>query len=119
MKKFNLFVFKISKNFISILFLIFTICLILFSSSNIKATKAGLKLWANSVVPSLLPFFIATELLSYTNIPNIFSKIFTPIMKPIFNISGSGAFAIMMGWLSGYPVGAKIAVNFREHNICS
>ena len=119
MKKFNLFVFKVSKNLISILFLIFTICLILFSSSNIKATKAGLKLWANSVVPSLLPFFIATELLSYTNIPNIFSKIFTPIMKPIFNISGSGAFAIMMGWLSGYPVGAKIAVNFREKNICS
>ena len=119
MKKFNLFVFKISKNFISILFLIFTICLILFSSSNIKATKSGLKLWANSVVPSLLPFFIATELLSYTNIPNMFSKIFTPIMKPIFNISGSGAFAIMMGWLSGYPVGAKIAVNFREKNICS
>jgi len=79
MKKFNLFVFKVSKNLISILFLIFTICLILFSSSNIKATKAGLKLWANSVVPSLLPFFIATELLSYTNIPNIFSKIFTPI----------------------------------------
>lgn len=24
-----------------------------------------------------------------------------------------------MGWISGYPVGAKIAVNFREKNICS
>ena len=119
MKKFNLFVFKIRKNILSIIFFLFTICLILFSSSNVQATKSGLKLWANSVVPSLLPFFIATELLSYTNIPNIFQKIFTPIMKPFFNISGSGAFAIIMGWLSGYPVGAKIAVNFRENNICS
>ena len=119
MKKFNLFVFKIRRNFLSIIFLLFAICLILFSSNNVQATKSGLKLWANSVVPSLLPFFIATELLTYTNIPNIFQKIFTPIMKPCFNISGRGAFAIIMGWLSGYPVGAKIAVNFRENNICS
>ena len=119
MKKFNLFVFKIRRNFLSIIFLLFAICLILFSSNNVQATKSGLKLWANSVVPSLLPFFIATELLTYTNIPNIFQKIFTPIMKPFFNISGSGVFAIIMGWLSGYPVGAKIAVNFRENNICS
>ena len=119
MKKFNLFVFKIRTNILSIIFFLFTICLILFSSSNVQATKSGLKLWANSVVPSLLPFFIATELLSYTNIPNIFQRFFTPIMKPFFNVSGSGAFAIIMGWLSGYPVGAKIAVNFRENNICS
>ena len=119
MKKFNLFVFKIRKNILSIIFLLFTICLILFSTSNVQATKLGLKLWANSVVPSLLPFFIAVELLSYTNIPNIFQRFFTPIMKPFFNISGSGAFAIIMGWLSGYPVGAKIAVNLRENNICS
>lgn len=32
---------------------------------------------------------------------------------------GNGAFALIMGWLSGYPVGTKIAVNFRENNICS
>ena len=24
-----------------------------------------------------------------------------------------------MGWLSGYPIGAKIAVNLRNNNICS
>lgn len=119
MKKNYLFVFKLRKNFLSIVFLLFTICLVLFSSKNMQATKSGLKLWANSVVPSLLPFFIATELLSYTNIPDIFQKFCNPIMKPFFNISGRGAFAIIMGWLSGYPVGAKIAVNFRNNNICS
>ena len=30
-----------------------------------------------------------------------------------------GAFALIMGWISGYPVGTKIAVNFRENNISS
>ena len=119
MKKFTLIVFKIRKNFLSLIFLLFTLCIIIFSNSNMQAAKSGLKLWANSIVPSLFPFFIATELLLSTNIPNIFCKLFTPIMKPIFNISGSGAFALIMGWLSGYPVGAKIAVSFRENNICS
>lgn len=40
-------------------------------------------------------------------------------MKPIFNVSGEGSFAFIMGMISGYPVGAKIASNFRQNNICS
>ena len=40
-------------------------------------------------------------------------------MKPIFNVRGEGAFAFIMGIISGYPVGAKIASSFRENNICS
>lgn len=40
-------------------------------------------------------------------------------MKPLFNIRGEGAFAFVMGIISGYPVGAKIASNFRQNNICS
>lgn len=42
--------------------------LILFSRDNLVASKEGLSLWASSVVPALLPFFIACELLSCTNI---------------------------------------------------
>lgn len=40
-------------------------------------------------------------------------------MKPFFNIRGEGAFAFIMGIISGYPIGAKIASNFRQNNICS
>ena len=96
MKKINIFVIKIKKNFISIIVLLFTACLVVFSSSNLQAAKSGLKLWANSVVPSLFPFFIATELLSKTNIPKFFGKIFNKIMKPLFNISGEGSFALIL-----------------------
>ena len=119
MKKFYILAFKIKRNIISLIFLLFVICLIFFSSSNISAAKSGLKLWANSVVPSLLPFFIAIEVLSKTNIPKFFGKIFNKLMKPLFNISGEGSFALIMGILSGYPVGAKIAVNLRENHLCT
>lgn len=97
----------------------FTICLILFSNSNLTAAKKGLSLWANSVVPSLLPFFIATELLIHTPMIPMLGRILTPIMKPIFRIRGEGSFALLMGFISGYPTGAKIASNFRENKICT
>ena len=113
------YVFKVRKNILPLLFLLFTICLLIFSSSNLPAIKAGLKLWANSVVPSLFPFFVATELLMHTNIINIFGKFLNNYMKPLFNIHGEGAFAFIMGIISGYPVGAKIASNFRKNNICT
>lgn len=112
-----IYVIKIKKNIIPILILLFTICLVIFSSSNLVAAKSGLILWGTSVVPSLFPFFVATELLSNTNIPHFLGKLFNIFMKPLFNIGGEGSFALIMGIISGYPIGAKIACNFREKNI--
>lgn len=84
--------------------LVFTICLVFFSSNNLIAAKTGLTLWATSVVPSLFPFFVATELLSNTNIPNILGSFLHIFMKPLFNINGEGSFAFIMGIISGSPI---------------
>lgn len=103
MKKFFVFVFKLKKNALAFIFLGFTLCLVLFSSSNLHSARDGLKLWANSVVPSLFPFFIATELLSRTSIPRLLGKLLNKIIKPLFNVSGTGSFAFIMGTLSRVP----------------
>lgn len=34
-------------------------------------------------------------------------------------LDGEGSFALVMGIISGYPVGAKIAASFRNDNVCS
>ena len=117
--KCHFYILKIKRNILALLFLAFGICLLIFSSSNLPAIKKGLALWANSVVPSLFPFFVATELLMNTNFVNVLGRFFNKIMKPLFNIRGEGAFGFIMGLISGYPVGAKIACDFRENNICS
>lgn len=119
LSKYNFYIIKIKRNFLALFFLTFCICLLLFSKTNLPAVKSGLALWANSVVPSLFPFFVATELLMHTNIINILGRFFNKFMKPLFNIRGEGSFCFIMGLISGYPVGAKIACNFRENNICS
>ena len=119
MAKANFYVVRLKRNFIPLIFIGFTFCLLLFSKSNLPAIKSGLSLWANSVVPSLFPFFVATELLMHTGIVYQLGNLLNRYMKPLFNIRGEGAFAFIMGIISGYPVGAKIAANFRKNGILS
>ena len=115
----KIYILKIKQLFLPIILLLFTVCLVIFSNTNLSAAKNGLVLWANSVVPCLFPFFVATELLSHTNFTYYLGKVLNKIMKPLFNIRGEGSFAFIMGFISGYPIGAKIAANFRKNNICS
>lgn len=117
--KHNFFILKLKRNYISIIFLLFTISILIFSNSNLSAVKSGINLWATSVVPSLFPFFVATELLMHTNIIYQIGYLLNGLMKPLFNIKGEGAFAFIMGIISGYPIGAKIATNLRRSNICT
>lgn len=118
-KKPLLFVYSIRKNIINILFVSFTIFLVLFSNSCLLAVKNALKLWANNVVPALFPFFIATELLAYTNLCNNLSRLFSKIITPIFKVPGCGAYAFILGLISGYPIGAKIVTELRNSKHCS
>lgn len=113
------FVFSIKKNFFTIIFVTFIICLLLFSTTNLEAAKHGLLLWTNSVLPTLFPFFIGTELLYRTNFVNIFGKFFTKFMKPLFNVPGESAIAFILGNISGYPIGAKLACNLYENKVCT
>ncbi len=117
--KTNFIVVSLKKYIVSILSIIFIITLILYSKTNMEAAKEGLTLWATSVLPSLFPFFVATEILCNTNVVYLAGKFFSKIVKKIFNVPGEGAVALIMGIISGYPTGAKIVVNFKNNNICT
>ncbi len=115
----NKWILIIKKNFLTTIFALFLIFLVIFSQTNLFAAKNGLTLWAKNVVPSLFPFFIATELLNYTNIPYYLGKLTNKFMKPLFNVPGEGSYAFIMGIISGYPVGAKIINKFIEDGTCT
>ena len=118
-RSFKFILFPIKENLLSIIFILFTISLVVFSKSNLSAAKTGLSLWANSVVPSLFPFFIATELLSYTNVISVLGSYLNCLMRPLFNVPGEGSFPFIMGIISGYPTGAKIVSKFKNDGICT
>lgn len=93
--------------------------MIFFSSSNILAVQTSIDLFLNAIFPSLFPFLIVSELLSYTSVISFLSTKCEKIMKPLFNVPGIGAYPFIMGLLSGYPVGAKIVADLRNQNFIS
>ncbi|MGN1318144.1 MAG: hypothetical protein ACI4VF_03950 [Lachnospirales bacterium] len=86
----------------------FNLIILIFPEKVINSVKWGLLLWYNQAIPSLLPFIISINILKRTKAPLIFAKILNPISEKIFKISGMGNFPIIMGMLSGYPLGAKL-----------
>ncbi|HEX6922720.1 MAG TPA: sporulation integral membrane protein YlbJ, partial [Bacillales bacterium] len=68
------------------------------------------------VFPSLLPFFIISELLIAFGVVNILGALFEPFMRPLFRVPGTGGFVWAMGLASGYPAGAKLTARLRQEN---
>lgn len=109
-------IINIKKYFFPIVLILFVFLLVIFSENALLASKNAIKLWAFNIVPSLLPFFIATELLGSTNIFVKLGKFLNKITKKIFNVSGIASYPILMGLVSGYPIGAKIVTDLRIKN---
>lgn len=92
------------------------LALLINPSLSIDAAKTGLLLWFNIVLPSLLPFIIASNILMASGSVYFFEKLFRPIMWPLFRLPGCCAFPWVMGLISGYPMGAKLAANLWNEN---
>lgn len=96
-----------------ILLLFFFVCC---PTEALSASKEGLNLWLNTLLPTLLPFIILTGILIRTNTAE---KIFAPqehLWNILFGITAPGAYALTLGLLCGYPMGAKITSDMYTHN---
>lgn len=99
--------------------ILFTIALVVYPEQGMDAAIAGLKVFWDVVFPSLLPFFILSELLLGLGIVNAFGVILEPLMRPLFSVPGVGAFALSMGLAAGYPMDAVITAKFRQGGLCT
>ena len=100
---------KIKISNLYIFFLLFLIILLVISPKNaMQSFFLGLNIWATKVLPALLPFFILTKLLSYTQFVNSFGKILSPVTKKLYGVGGNAGYVFVMSIISGYPVGAKL-----------
>ncbi|MBE7091715.1 MAG: hypothetical protein E7365_00835 [Clostridiales bacterium] len=73
---------------------------------TINSVKDCINLWANSVVPVLLPFFIISKAIYYSGGINYFSKILNPLTK-ILGLDKNICFPFAMTLLCGYQTGSK------------
>lgn len=99
------------KNLAGIGVLICFAFMLLFPKDVFNGASKGLLLWFHTVFPTLFPFLIITNLLMSTNCIRLIARLFGPLLNKIFRVSPNGSFAIIAGFLCGYPMGAK---NFRR-----
>ncbi len=98
---------------------LFTASLVVYPEQGFQAGIAGLKVFWDVVFPSLLPFFILSDLLLGLGVVNALGVFLEPLMRPLFSVPGVGAFALSMGLAAGYPMDAVITAKFRRAGQCS
>lgn len=100
--------------------IVFLLCLILRNSQiAIAYMQTGLRLCATSVVPSLFPFMVISELLVACGFGEFLGKLVGKPMGKLFGIPGEASSALLLGAVCGFPVGAKTAISLYDRNILS
>ena len=95
----------------AIFFLFLFFVMLLFPSETFRGASNGLLLWFQILVPTLLPFLVLTNLLIRTTSITYIVKIIGPFIQKFFHVSSYGSFAVLAGFLCGYPIGAKVTAD--------
>ncbi len=96
-------------------FTLFCILLILRNSElAIDYITRGLRLCAITVIPSLFPFMVLSELLSGSGCLLHLPRPLLAPMRHLLGLPDAGCCAVLLGLLCGFPVGARCAISFYE-----
>jgi len=90
------------------------VSMIIFPQESLDASIRGLNMWWEIVFPSLLPFFVVSELLIGFGVVKFIGVLLEPLMRPLFRVPGVGGFVWAMSMASGTPSGAKLTARLRK-----
>lgn len=83
------------------------------SAVAIEYMKNGMSLCIKTVIPSLFPFMVISELLVGFGVGEGIGRALKKPMS-LFSVSGAGSSAVILGALCGFPVGARTAVGLYD-----
>lgn len=98
----------------------FAFLLLLFRSDvAIEYMKKGLKLCADTVIPSLFPFMVISELLVSSGLGDHLGKTPGKPIQWLFGVGEGGACAFLLGAICGFPIGAKVLCSMEDRGMIS
>ena len=97
------------------LFCLFLLC----SKASSAELFKGLKLCTDTLIPTLFPYMVISEMLVRSGTISFVSPTLGRVSERLFGISGASGAAILLGWLCGFPVGAKITAGLFESGTIS
>lgn len=96
-----------SKKIKSICYIICFIIVLYNPQSTFRYAYDGLKQWATCMVPTLFPFMMISSMMIYGGADIELGRMLSPLLKKIFPYSLYGLYTIFIGFLCGFPMGAK------------
>ena len=99
---------------IPILILFFS--MLSFPQTVFTGASYGLVLWFRHVLPTLLPYMILINVLICTPALHSICRITSTFLCPLLGTSYYGTFAVLTGFLCGYPMGAKTTSDLLNVN---
>lgn len=98
----------ISQSLFTLLALYLTYLLLCYPSQSLEYASTGLALWFQKMIPTLLPFMILSGIMVRMNMTERFARWFHPLFHRLWGTSINGSYAILMGMLCGFPMGARV-----------
>lgn len=103
---------------LTLLFFVLTCLLLTFPKESLAFSLTGLQLWFNKMIPALLPFMIISGIMVRLNLTEGFVKILSPFLNPVLRISLNGLYTVVIGFLCGFPMGAKVIADlYSQHKL--
>ena len=98
----------------------FSLLLILRNSDTaIEYMGSGLRLCVKTVIPSLFPFMVISELIVSSGLGELMGKVLDRPVRWLFGVSGESAPAVILGALCGFPLGARSAAALLDREAIS
>lgn len=85
-----------------------TVLLLRFPALSLQYASTGLRLWFQKMIPTLLPFMILSGILIRMNLTEGVVRFAHPLLRFLFRTSPNGSYTLIMGFLCGFPMGARI-----------
>ncbi len=99
---------KLNRLLFTILSLYLTVLLLMYPPLSLEYASAGLRLWLTKMVPVLLPFMILSGIMIRMDLTENFVRLVHPLLHLLYGTSKNGSYTIVMGFLCGFPMGARI-----------
>ena len=103
------------KKILGVFFFVFlTFCMLTNSSLSLAYAALGLRLWYEKMVPVLFPFMVLSGTLIRMGLVESLIRPIRPFFGKLFRISDPAVYTILMGFLCGFPMGARTTAEFRN-----
>ena len=95
----------------TLLFLLFTVCILTHSELSLSYAAMGLTLWFEKMIPSLLPFMILSGIVIRLGLTETIASFVYPLIRPVYRIRKNVCYCMMLGFLCGFPMGARVVAD--------